>query len=48
MAKASLLARGVMDTCELARHILKAKNLNEGDKVLAKAITFKLIHALRQ
>jgi hypothetical protein len=37
-----------MDTRELVIHIMAAKGLDTGDKVLAKAIAFRMIHALRQ
>ena len=42
------LAQGPMTTRELAIHIMKHKGLDDGDKVLAKAIAYRLIHALRQ
>jgi hypothetical protein len=48
ICKQALADHGPMDTRELARHILKAKNLNEGDKVLAKAICCKIVHPLTQ
>lgn len=41
------LASGPLDTRELARHVMQAKGLDVGDKVLAKAIAYRLIHALR-
>ena len=41
------LAQGPMTTRELAIHIMKHKGLDAGDKVLAKAIAYRLIHALR-
>jgi hypothetical protein len=41
------LASGPMTTKELALHCMAAKGLDTGDKVLAKAITGRLIHALR-
>lgn len=41
------LAKGPMTTRELAHHVMKAKGLDVGDKVLAKGIGNSLIHALR-
>ena len=41
------LASGPKTTTELATHIVKAKGFDQGDKVLAKAIGNRLIHALR-
>ena len=36
-----------MTTRELALHIMKAKGLDTGDKVLAKAVANRLINSLR-
>ena len=36
-----------MNTRALVAHILTAKGLDAGDKVLAKSVAAKLIHALR-
>ncbi len=41
------LANGPQNTRQLSQAILKAKGLDTGDKVLAKAIGHRLIHALR-
>ena len=41
------LKTGPKNTRELAALILEAKGLDTGDKVLAKGIAYKLIHALR-
>jgi hypothetical protein len=41
------LKTGPKNTRELSALILEAKGLNAGDRVLAKAISYKLIHALR-
>jgi hypothetical protein len=41
------LASGPQNTRQLASAVLKAKGLDPGDKVLAKAIGKRLIHALR-
>ena len=46
IAKAAL-AEGPQNTRQLAAAVLKAKGLDPGDKVLAKAIGHRLIHALR-
>jgi hypothetical protein len=42
------LASGPMNTRQLALHVMKAKGLDTGDRVLAKAVASRLIHALRQ
>jgi hypothetical protein len=41
------LASGPKSTPELALHIMQAKGLDTGNRVLAKAITAQLIHSLR-
>src|SRR5215204_3737142 len=41
------LADGPKTTRQLALHIMKAKGFDQGDKVLAKSICGRLIHALR-
>ena len=41
------LANGPQNTRQLSGAVLKAKGLNPGDQVLAKAISKRLIHALR-
>ena len=41
------LADGPKTTRQLALHIMKAKGFDLGDKVLAKSIASRLIHALR-
>lgn len=41
------LASGPKSTRELALHIMQAKGLDTGDKVLAKAVAAQLIHSLR-
>ena len=41
------LANGPMTTRELAQHLMKTKGLDTTDKVLAKSIAYRLIHALR-
>ena len=42
------LASGPKTTKELALHVMAAKSLDTGDKVLAHAMAMRLIHALRQ
>jgi hypothetical protein len=42
------LAMGPKTTKELALHVMAAKGLDTGDKVLAHAMALRLIHALRQ
>jgi len=46
IAKAAL-ASGPQNTRQLSAAVLKAKGLDPGDRVLAKAIGHRLIHALR-
>jgi hypothetical protein len=41
------LAQGPMTTRQLALYVMKSKGLDQGDKVLAKTIGLRLIHALR-
>lgn len=41
------LASGPKTTKELALHVMAAKGLDTGDKVLARAMAMRLIHALR-
>jgi intracellular sulfur oxidation DsrE/DsrF family protein len=41
------LEAGPLDTRQLALAVIKAKGLDPGDKVLAKSVGHKLIHALR-
>jgi len=41
------LADGPKNTRQLALYVIKAKGLDPGDKVLAKSIGLRLIHALR-
>jgi hypothetical protein len=42
------LASGPLNTRQLALRVMAAKGLDTGDKVLAKAVAGRLIHALRQ
>ena len=48
LAKRALAEQGPLDTRQIAAYIMKAKGLETGDKVLAKAIAYKIIHSLRQ
>jgi hypothetical protein len=48
LARTALEAHGPLDTRQIVQHVLAAKGLDGGDKVLAKAIAFRMIHALRQ
>jgi hypothetical protein len=48
LAKAALSTKGPMDTRQLVIHILAAEGMNTGDRVMTKAVAFKLIHSLRQ
>ncbi|MGH8639820.1 MAG: hypothetical protein ACREUZ_22050, partial [Burkholderiales bacterium] len=41
------LAKGPMTTKELGKYVMEAKGLDSADKVLAKGIAGRLIHALR-
>lgn len=47
LCRAALEANGPMTTRELALAAMKAKGLGTGDKVTAKAIANRFIHALR-
>lgn len=47
MCKAAL-ADGPKNTREIAAYVIREKGLDAGDKVLAKTIAKRLIHALRQ
>ena len=40
-------AEGPLSTKALAERAMKATGLDAGDKVLAKAVTLRLVHALR-
>ncbi len=42
------LTHGQLNTRQLALRVMAAKGLDTGDKVLAKAVAARLIHALRQ
>ncbi|MCB1486937.1 MAG: hypothetical protein KDJ88_05700 [Bauldia sp.] len=42
------LASGPMNTRQLAVYIIEAKGLDKTDRVLAKAVAARIIHAIRQ
>ena len=48
LARQALTEQGPLDTRQIAAYIMDAKGLETGDKVLAKAIAYKIIHSLRQ
>jgi hypothetical protein len=47
ICKAAFAEHGPMDTRALGVHILTAKGLDAGDRVLAKSVAGRIIHALR-
>jgi len=47
ICKAAPVEHGPMNTRTLATHVLAAKGLDAGDRVLAKSVAGRLIHALR-
>ena len=47
ICKAALATHGPMNTRALVTHILTAKGLDAADRVLAKSVAARLIHALR-
>lgn len=46
VAKAALEAEGPLDTRELALRVVRAKGLDEGDKVLRQSVSYRLIQCL--
>jgi hypothetical protein len=46
LAKAALAAEGPLDTRELAVRVMRAKGLDEEDKVMRQTVAFKLVQAL--
>jgi hypothetical protein len=48
LCKAALAAEGPLSTPELAVRVMRAKGMDDSDKVLRKAITLRLVHALTQ
>ena len=47
IAKAALAKDGPLDTRQLAQRVMASKGFDPSDAVLAKAITFRLVQALR-
>lgn len=47
IAMAAIAKEGPLSTTDLARRIVTAKGFDEGDGVLRKAISYRLVHALR-
>jgi len=48
ICKLALETEGPLDTRELAHRVMSQKGLDTGDKVLAKTLTLRIVHALRQ
>ena len=46
VCKAALAADGPLDTRELALRVIRAKGLDEGDKVLRKTVAYRVVQAL--
>jgi hypothetical protein len=46
ICKAALASEGPLSTPELAVRVMRAKGLDEADRVLRKAVTLRLVHAL--
>src|SRR3954451_2531425 len=46
ICKAALASEGPLSTPELAVRVMKAKALDEADRVLRKTVTLRLVHAL--
>lgn len=47
LCKAALKEEGPLTTPELALRVVRAKGLDEGDKVLRQSITYRIVQALR-
>lgn len=47
ICKAALAEHGPLDTRELSRHVMRVKGFNEDDEELRKAITYRIVQALR-
>jgi hypothetical protein len=47
LCKGFIEAEGPLSTPQLAQRAMKASGLDAGDKVLAKAITLRIVHAMR-
>ena len=46
ICKTALASEGPLSTPELALRVMRAKGMDEVDRVLRKAITLRLVHAL--
>jgi hypothetical protein len=46
ICKAALADEGALDTRELALRVIRAKGLDEGDRVLRKTVGFRVVQAL--
>ncbi|MCW2282488.1 hypothetical protein M2323_000005 [Rhodoblastus acidophilus] len=46
LCRAALSQEGPLDTRELALRVVRAKGLDEGDKVLRKSVSFRIVQAL--
>jgi hypothetical protein len=46
ICKTALAAEGALDTRELAIRVIRAKGLDEGDKVLRKTVAFRVVQSL--
>lgn len=47
LCKQAIAAQGPMDTRQLARHVMSVKRFDADDAVLARAIAFRIVQALR-
>lgn len=47
ICKAAIAKEGPLDTRELAQRVLTAKGFNSADAVLAKAVAFRIVQAMR-
>jgi hypothetical protein len=47
LAKEALAKEGPLDTRELAVRVIRAKGMDEGDKVLRKSVAFRITQALQ-
>ena len=46
MCKAALASEGALNTRELALRVIRAKGLDEADKVLRKTVAYRVVQAL--
>lgn len=47
IARAAIASEGPLSTTEIAQRIVIAKGFDQGDRVLRKAVAYRLVHALR-